>query len=151
MARKYFTDEELKDILMNDSDINDTQMLGDCLESDDNLSDAESEHSDHDTQSEESNSEDETQEESADEIREEEKQKERRDLSVSSNNYFYGKNRYKWSKIPPTRTKRTGGTQYYFRALWTKRKGSCNEAINVQRGLAASNYGGNSRNNFGTY
>ena len=92
---------------MSDSDINDTQKLGDFLESDDDLSDAESEHSDHDTQSEESNSEDETQEESADEIREEERQKDRRDLSMSSNNYFYGKNRYKWSKIPPTRTKRT--------------------------------------------
>nr|CAI5828648.1 unnamed protein product [Callosobruchus analis] len=93
MARKFLTDKELEDIILNDSDFEEGPRVSAGLEdSDSDLSDAESEHTDHDTDSEQEFSD-------GDNIQ--------ANQETSSSSYLYGKSRYKWSRDPPTRDRRT--------------------------------------------
>ncbi|VEN50428.1 unnamed protein product, partial [Callosobruchus maculatus] len=104
MARKFLTDKELEDIILNDSDFEEGPRVSAGLEdSDSDLSDAESEHTDHDTDSEQEFSDGDNIQDNLDDAMS-------GDVSnqeTSSSSYFYGKSRYKWSRDPPTRDRRT--------------------------------------------
>lgn len=111
MSRKFLSDRELEEILMNDSDVDDIQNIEGPEESDGDISDGQSEHSKHDSDSEQQIS-DEEYEDIPQEIFQD------RDASLidvpeaqgnpsTASNYFYGKNRYKWAKNEPRRDVRT--------------------------------------------
>nr|CAI5861519.1 unnamed protein product [Callosobruchus analis] len=104
MARKFLTDKELEDIILNDGDFEEGPRVSAGLEdSDSDLSDAESEHTDHDTDSEQEFSDGDNIQDNLDDAMS-------GDVSnqeTSSSSYFYGKSRYKWSRDPPTRDRRT--------------------------------------------
>nr|CAI5845241.1 unnamed protein product [Callosobruchus analis] len=104
MARKFLTDKELEAIILNDSDFEEGPRVSAGLEdSDSDLSDAESEHTDHDTDSEQEFSDGDNIQDNLDDAMS-------GDVSnqeTSSSSYFYGKSRYKWSRDPPTRDRRT--------------------------------------------
>nr|CAI5863206.1 unnamed protein product [Callosobruchus analis] len=92
------------DIILNDSDFEEGPRVSAGLEdSDSDLSDAESEHTDHDTDSEQEFSDGDNIQDNLDDAMS-------GDVSnqeTSSSSYFYGKSRYKWSRDPPTRDRRT--------------------------------------------
>ncbi|KAK9680428.1 hypothetical protein QE152_g39101 [Popillia japonica] len=105
MTRKYLTDKELEEILMNDSDLEEGPRASrDLANSDSDLSDAESLHKEHDTESEqELLDEDEIQ----DHLGELSSGDEADQGASAASSYFYGKNRFKWAKNPPRRDGRT--------------------------------------------
>lgn len=107
---KFLTDEQLANLAEN---FYDDVSGSECPdERDDDLSDAPSEHSDHDTSSEfEVESENESEEDLG-------------DVSAETS-YFYGRNRYKWSKNPPA-TSRTRSSN-----IVTVRPGAKGPAVNT--------------------
>nr|CAH7731631.1 unnamed protein product [Callosobruchus chinensis] len=106
MSRKFLTDKELEEIILNDIEFEEGTRVSAGLEDpDSDLSDAESEHTDHDTESEQEFSDGDNIQDNSDETLSGDGDVSNEEASSSSD--FYGESRYKWSRNPPTRDRRT--------------------------------------------